>query len=345
MPFIECSHVIPGSTKLNVLIVPNFDLKSLPAKDPREGSDSVVFQSISDATKNFIVKVDLATTTISELKQKLYSITNIPTFEAKFNIIDDSAQVTTDASNSNRTYLLNEIATLSSYGIIQNQAIFYKAEKYDYSERTYKPILKRTIEQSADGVKLFHSFLYCFANIIGTSEKPTRESLLGMIRQSSYNNTPLLHAIYELSIGKPMSLLDSIALEEGFLFIASNLVRELGAQDKLTADKFFENILDVVSVLCELAVKPSEEYSRDETYLEYDTICPLSLVELKNPVCLRKIDGTYAYFEEEVVIKRAKENSEIAGIGMIKEDKIKVVHEFVYNVRRAVLNGKDSFIL
>ncbi|CAG9312205.1 unnamed protein product [Blepharisma stoltei] len=331
MPFIKCNEVIPGSCKLNVMIVPNFDVKSLPSKDPNEGSDTVIFQSSADLTKTFTVKVNLSTTTIQDLKQKLYSLTLIPTFEAKF--------------KSNDIFLTNDTFTLSSYNINQNQTIIYWKESYDYTTRTYKPILKRTVEQTIDGIKLFHSFLYCFSNVIGTCEKPTREAILGMIRQASQNNTPLLHALYELSIGKNMSLLDSIALEEGFIFIISHLVKELNATDKVSNDKLFENCLEVIGLLCEIGCKPTEEYSRDETYLEYDTICPLSLVELKNPVCLRKIDGTYAYYEHEAVLKRAQEHTEIVGVGLVKESQIKISKDFVYPVKRAIYNEKESIIL
>mmetsp|Transcript_14507 Transcript_14507/g.14600 ORF Transcript_14507/g.14600 Transcript_14507/m.14600 type:complete len:356 (-) Transcript_14507:1608-2675(-) len=331
MPFIKCNDIIPESSKLCVLIVPNFDVKSLEGKDPNEGIDTIILQSNADPTKKFFIKVDFATTTIQELKQKLFSLTKSPTFEVKF--------------KSNDIFLTNDAFTLTSYDIKSDQVILYWREKYDYTERAYKSIIKRTIEQTSDGIKLFHSFLYCFANIIGTSEIPTKEAFLGILRQASQNNTPLLHAMYELSIGKPMSLLDSIALEEGFIFILSFLIKELNLSDAILEDKLYENCLEIIGLLCDLACKPSEEFSRDETFVEYDTVCPISYVEIKNPVLLKKIDGTYAYYEENAVKKKVLRRAEIQGVGIINKSQIKVNKDFTYSVKRAIYNGKSSVIL
>lgn len=216
----------------------------------------------------------------------------------------------------------------------------YFIEDYDYKTTSYKPILNQSFQQTIKGQRILHSFLYCF----GKTQVEKLESLLAIIRIITHNCAPLLQALYELSGNVSMSLLNSIALEEGFIILIKNVLAEV-FKINIPNNKLLEQTLEILGLLCEIGAKHESELIGNEKYQEYSIVCPVSFVQIVRPVCVMKTDGSFCYLELEAANKKAKDQQEIPDIGMLKESDLKEETDFKFLIKRTALNKKETLKL
>lgn len=330
MSYQICSSLLTFGLKLMVFIVPNFDIKSFEKIAPAEGQDTLTFQCASDENITFTFKIDISTAKVVTLKQILYHFTDIPTFEQRLKTAD--------------SYLSRNDAMLSEYQLASNQKIIYDKVNPEYSTFSYKHHNKQSVQQSNDGIRFLHSFLHTFGKVIEISEKPIRESLLGYVRQFTYNCTPYISALYRLSKGKNLSVLSSVALEEGTLILVRTVTKDI-FKENIEGDKIFEHVIDVYGLLCDLSCNQSEELSRDEVFKEFDIVCPLTQQTLKEPVLIKRTDLKVMYYEKEELVKKFKADEEVKFVVKVKEEELKVDENFKFNVKRSFLNGYDTIYI
>mgnify|MGYP000149540891 FL=1 len=321
MPFANVETVLEKGSKLCAFVVPNFDKRSLEPIDHNQGKDTL---NLTCGDHRITVRVDLELNTLIELKQKIYGATNIPTFEIKLKTQDN--------------YLNDDDSILQSLGVKQNDNLTYWREDLTYSDQSYKPELQQSVAQTLYGQRVLHSFIYCFSKIASTCENPLKETFLATLRVVTNNCSPLINALHEISLSKTMSLLDSIALEEGFLLLIRKFASEV-FRVQIESDKLFENCLEVIATVCKMTA--SDEAIREEVYSEIDIICPISFGEIQKPVCLRKRDGTLGYYDFDSVMQKANENSEVPEVGRLRPEEIKVSANLKQVIERAKLSKKQ----
>jgi hypothetical protein len=323
MLFVKASSVVRFGDRVNVFIVPDFDVKSKP-KLPPSGVDTLTVISKEDPNVSYCFKVDLATATVETLKQNLYHFTDIPTYQLSLKLPD--------------TFMSQNQKLLSEYSVTSTSSITFEKIEVHYSAFSYKVHSKQSISQSSEGLRALHSFLHTFSKHGEISEKPIRESFLGYIRQFSFNNTPFLTALYLLTKQKPLSLLSSIALEEGSIQLSKTILTEVFKHAPIEEGKLLEQVIQCFALLCDLSCNPQEELSRGEVFKEYNIDCPLTLKPLEEPVLLRRTDGKVLYYEKEEVLKKIRNDEEIANVGKPKETDLKVDENFKVIVQR----GKNA---
>lgn len=327
MPHHLCSEFFTFGAKLTLFIVPAFDLKSWEKIAPGEAPNTITVQHLTDENKSFTFKVNIETSKVIELKQVLYYFTGIPTYELRL--------------KCNDSYLARNEALISEYGIIEGQKLLFEKVEREIGTFSYKPYNKVSVEQTKDGMTCLHSFLHSFGKLVEISEKPIRESLLGYVRHFTKNCSPYVMSLYQLSKSQPLSILNTIALEEGSLIVLRTVLREV-LKEAIDEDKLFEHIIEVFGLLCDLSSSQSEELSRDEVYKEYEITCPLSSTDLVDPVLIKRTDLKVMYYEHSELLKKIKADEEVKFVGKLKEIDLKIDENFRFAVKRCTLNKTES---
>ena len=323
MNFIKASELLKIGERVHIFIVPSFDIKTKEKLAP-SGEDILTITSKVDANVSYSLKIDLKTATVQTLKQSLYYFTDIPTYELTLKTTD--------------SYLSRDDALLSEYQITSTSPITFEKTEVHYSSHPYKKHSKQSVAQSADGIKALHSFLHTFSKLGEISEKPIRESFLGYIRQFTFNNAPYLSALYLLTKQKSLSLLNSIALEEGSILLARTVLTQV-FQVKVDESKLLEHVIEVFGLLCDLSCNPQEELSRGEVFKEYNIECPLTLLPINEPVLLRRSDARSMYYEHSEVLKKIKADEEIKYVGKPHESDLIIDENFKLTIKRGELNN------
>ena len=322
--FYNCSELFTLGSKLPVFIVPNFDIKTAEKQAPAEDPHTLTLQKLSDENISFTFKINLETAKVINIKQILYYFTNIPTYEMRL--------------KNAESFLARNDALVSEYSLTDNGKVFFEKIDVVYESFTHKKYNKQSVPQSPEGLKNLHSLLHTFGKIIEISEKPIRESLLGYLRHFTFNNTPYIMSLYQLSKSQTPSLLNSIALEEGSIILSRIVTKEI-FKETVEESKLLENLITVFGLLCDLSSNSREELSRDETYKEYDISCPLSLKELVDPVLIKRTDAKVLYYEHAELLKKIKADEEVKHVGKLRENELKIDENFRFSVKRSVLNG------
>lgn len=323
MNFIKASELLKIGERVHIFIVPNFDIKTKEKIAP-SGEDVLTITSKADPNVSYSLKIDLKTATVQTLKQSLYYFTDIPTYELTLKTTD--------------SFLSRDDALLSEYQITSTSPITFEKTEVHYSSHPYKKHSKQSVAQSADGIKTLHSFLHTFSKLGEISEKPIRESFLGYIRQFTFNNAPYLSALYLLTKQKSLSLLSSIALEEGSILLARTVLTQV-FQEKVEDSKLLEHVIEVFGLLCDLSCNPQEELSRGEVFKEYNIECPLTLLPIHEPVLIRRTDAQSMYYEHSEVVKKIKADEEIKYVGKPREADLVIDENFKLTIKRGELNN------
>lgn len=107
MHFILCKEVLKNKEKLTIFVVPYFDVKFEPPINHEDGPVTLFLKHDTDESKKYAIRVDLTTTTVLKLKQKLFNASGIPTHELKIKI--------------DQTYLINDSSLLSIFDIAEGE--------------------------------------------------------------------------------------------------------------------------------------------------------------------------------------------------------------------------------
>ena len=329
MNFIKASELLKIGERVHLFIVPNFDIKTNEKLAP-SGEDILTIASKVDSNVTYSLKIDLKTATVQTLKQSLYYFTEIPTYELTL--------------KTPEAFLSRDDALLSEYQITSASSLTFEKTEVHYSSHSYKKHSKQSVAQSADGIRALHSFLHTFSKLGEISEKPIRESFLGYIRQFTFNNAPYLSALYLLTKQKSLSLLSSIALEEGSILLARTVLTQV-FQEKVEESKLLEHVIEVFGLLSDLSCNPQEELSRGEVFKEYNIECPLTLLPINEPVLIRRTDAQSMYYEHSEVVKKIKADEEIKYVGKPREADLKIDENFKLTIKRGQLNNfSDVFV-
>ena len=329
MNFVKAESVLKFGARVCLYIVPNFDIKSAEKLVP-QGKDLITVADKKDVNVSHSLYIDLNTATVLNLKQNLYYLTNIPTYKIVLKLPD--------------AFLARNEAMLSEYGITTSSQLSYELRDVDYSAFTYKKYSIQSIAQSQDGLVKLHSFLHTFSKHAEINEKPVRESFLGYVRQFTYNDSAFVSALFHLSKIGNISLLTSIALEEGSILLSKTVTREV-FKETVEDSKLLEHIIDVFGLLCDLSCNPQEELSRGEVYTTFNIDCPLTLDAVKDPVLIRRTDGKSLYYEHSEVVKKIKADEEIKSVGKLTESELKIDENFRYVSRRGELNSYSEVFI
>lgn len=113
---------------------------------------------------------------------------------------------------------------------------------------------------------------------------------LGLVRDFSNNNAPLLHALNQLLRDYTLNFCNQVALEEGLLTLFGHLITSSGfVPSSLTPDKLFEHSHLLLGFLFQkisgIGSMPKVWVER-EVYDDYEVTCPLTFVQIKVPVKL-----------------------------------------------------------
>lgn len=253
-----------------IFIIDYCDSK-VPAKiNPNIGKNSI---RVKGEGVEFNVKADLINDTVLILKQKIFAVRNILPHLLKL--------------DSDQQYLSMDSTHLDSYGIEDGSLIKYTVKTMDFSEATYKTNIVQSTPQTRKGIRIFHHFLYSlrknpFANYNKVS---------AAIRYASGNCSPLLHSLYEVKLNKSISLLDAIALEEGFLILINNVLNTIFKMN-IGKKKLLEYTLEVVGVILEIGENKKFQLQAEEKFETIGSHCGISHEELTEPV---RLPTTYGF--------------------------------------------------
>ncbi|CAD8059537.1 unnamed protein product [Paramecium sonneborni] len=230
--------------------------KSFPKIDPDEGKEQIFI--IHQGPK--VLKVDIETTTVLQLKQKIYHKLNIPTnvqnliYGGKLltdNLILKDYNIQNN-SNLNLSFKLNQFVS--------------HADSFNYN--FYMPWLNHFVKQSEEGIRQFR------CNMLVFFAKEDQQKLSHTIRQYSKNNAPLTLASVCLLNKYKLNQNARIAFEEGFLRL------------------FFDLIISSPQIPVTFDLSSIFEYSRQWIQFLYDQTTNFNQVDVKFVETYKKVDYT-----------------------------------------------------
>ncbi|CAG9312007.1 unnamed protein product [Blepharisma stoltei] len=326
MHFTSCDEVLKDKEKICGFIIPDFDHKIEPPINHNDGDDTIFLKHDTDESKTWAIKVNLKKNTFLNLKQKMYNLLSIPTFNLKI----------TDKNDS----LFEDNKILSSYYIKPGDILNYFIYEVGNTEGSYKAMQAQSIPQTVAGRRTLHSFLYAFSKV--ELQKINYQQLLSCIRHLSNNCSPLIQSLYELQKNRSMSVLNSIALEEGFILLIKSLSQNL-FNINISDAKLFEHSLEILGVLFEISGAVEDQVAGEEKYEIMNAICPLSLNDIGEPVKLKKQDGNCSFYDYNSVIQYINLDQEIPNVGKILNiGDLAIDDSFKYITKRASLSSKTS---
>ncbi|CAD8206904.1 unnamed protein product [Paramecium pentaurelia] len=243
---------------------------SLPKIDSEEGQQQIFIQYSGSKS----IKVDLKTTTVLELKQKIYHKLNIPTPFQQLNYVGkilDNTKLLQDYGIQNLGNIILTFRVLDSYPF-----------SYSYNGNFHLPWMNHIREQTQIGLQQFRSVSLVFFS------KKDDAQIMALIRQISMNNAPLVLACKLLTQNLRCSQLQCIAFEVGM----QRLFFDLIIQSNNVPETFqINNIFEYSRYFYLQLLKFSLELNQDqvkqqEKYRFIELICHITFKKINNPAYL-----------------------------------------------------------
>ena len=256
---------------IGIFVISYFDLPVHPKIDCSLGNVDINIEAARDM-RRFTVRVDPAKDSVMVLKQKIYFVTGIPTCTLMLDMDD--------------VYLSIDKSLLSQYKVKGGCTIRYSLRPLEFTQDTYKKEIVQSVKQSDRGIRILHHFLYYLR------KNPVAEfnKITAAIRYITGNCTPLIHSLYEVKLNKSFSLLDAIALEEGFILLNDKILNEVFKQNT-PKKNLLEYTLDVMGFILEIAASPKFTLQAQEKFETIASTCSISHTELVEPVRLSSSTG------------------------------------------------------
>ena len=261
-----------SSDFLCIFILEYFD-KPVPPKINHNNGNKTVNITGADLSKSIPIKVDLDADTVLVLKQKIYSAIGVPPFELILSFNDNT--------------LANDSKILNKCNIISGSQICYSKKVLEFNQKTYKSEIVQSVKQTDNGLRVLHHFLYGLKK----NNCDTYSKFSSFLRYTTENCSALLHSLYEVTLNKNVSLLDAIALEEGFMLVNKKILKEVFKLN-IEESKLLEYTLEVVGFILHISASPSLHLENEETFETIDSFCSISHEELKDPVPIKTKNST-----------------------------------------------------
>ncbi|CAD8106696.1 unnamed protein product [Paramecium primaurelia] len=243
---------------------------SLPKIDSEEGQSQIFIQYSGIKS----IKVDLKTTTVLELKQKIYHKLNIPTPFQQLNYVGKIL----DNTKLLQDYGIQNLANINLTFRVLDSSSF----SYSYNGNFHLPWMNHIREQTQIGLQQFRSVSLVFFSKKGDAQ------IMALIRQISMNNAPLVLACKLLTQNLRCSQLQCIAFEVGM----QRLFFDLIIQSNSVPETFqINNIFEYSRYFYLKLLKFSLEMNQDqvkqqEKYRFIELICHITFKKIKNPAYL-----------------------------------------------------------
>ena len=312
---IKVEDVLSDNDTIFVVLTPfGVDAKTLPKIDHNVGADQIFVNH--NGTQ--IVRVDLATATVAELKQKIYHKHEIPT----------GLQSLFYGGKP-----LNDNLTLQEYGVQSNSNIQLSIRPWDSSDswgfqlNFYSPNLTHTKQQSVKGIREFRSHLMSIvAQVHASYSAEYTTKLLGYIRDLTQNNAPMVYALYGLLNKSSITLTQKIALEEGFLLLFANVLVRSPQRPKnvlTNPETIFENSRGVFAAIFKHLDSLSQVpqlWKERETYFTTENICAVTFQTIKQPIGLKFDNGQMKICDRAAIMAKINAKQAVPGIKNLGED-------------------------
>lgn len=337
---LKVEDVLNENDNIYVVLTPSqVDTKTLPKIDHNSGKDQILVNH----NGTHIIRIDLSTATVSELKQKIYHKHDVPT----------SLQSLFYGGKP-----LNDTHTLDHYGIQSNSNVHLTirarnaSDSWGFQSNFHSPNLVHTKLQSIKGIREFRSHLMSIiAQICSSYTQQYTTKLLGYIRDLTQNNAPFVYSLYSLLRKGTLTLTQKIALEEGFLLLFSNVLLRSPQRPKnivAAQDTVFEHSRAIFSAIFSYLDSLNEVpqlWKDREHYVPTETICAVTFQNLKHPVGLRFDDGRIKICEKLAVMQLINNHQQIPGIQALTEDLLIAVPEVERALQFQRFSGVQSLDL
>jgi ubiquitin-conjugating enzyme E2 D/E len=337
----KLESLLKSDDLLYVVLTPfNVDNTTLPKIPHDAGTDQVFVNS----NGTHIVLVDIKTTTVVELKQKIYSKLDIPT----------GVQALYYGGRP-----LNDPNKLEDYNIQKNSTMTLSirpsavGDSFGFSGNFFSPSLIHTKPQSLNGIREFRSHMMSFFGQLqrdSAAKEIYSIPLMALIRDLSDNNAPLVNSIYILINNGSLKLTHKIAFEEGFLNLFSNLIfrateRPKGIEN--TPELVFEHTRPIFTAMLTFITGLKGVpvmWTNREQFVTFDTQCQITFKVITTPCHLRYDDGKTKICERSEIEKKIAAGSKIAGIETLDESRMEPLPELqkklnIYHSSHTTLAG------
>ncbi|CAD8192572.1 unnamed protein product [Paramecium octaurelia] len=243
---------------------------SLPKIDSELGEQQIFIQYSGSKS----IKVNILTTTVQELKQKVYHKLNIPTpFQQLIYVgkVLDNASTLKDYGIQNLSNIILTFKILDSYPFQQS-----------YNYNFHLPWMSHLREQTEIGLQQFRSVSLVFFS------KQKESNIMAVIRKVSMCNAPLVLACKLFSQNLRSSQLQCIAFEVGMQRVIFDLI--LSSQtvpETFKINKIFEYSRYFYDQFLNWSLKLNQDQVKlQERYRFIDSICSITLKKISNPAYL-----------------------------------------------------------